>query len=149
MKGSRRFLAVAAITAAVCTSCTMTRNPGATQSPGELAFRRKVKPLLEHHCVHCHSDQKPLADLNFQKRATVLDPEKAFVVPGQAEDSRLYRAVSRENAHPRVMPGDGWGITSEQKAALKTWIEEGAPWPEGRAGRIRKKNYQVEIEDYL
>ncbi len=149
MRRTARFLAVAAITAAACTSCTTTSSPGRAQAPGEIAFQRSIRPLLEHRCVHCHSDKKPLAGLNFQDRDGTLDPAKKFIVPGQPENSRFYHAVTRENAHPRVMPGDGWGITAEQKAAFKTWISDGAPWPKGRAGRIRKKTYRVDTEDYL
>ena len=116
---------------------------------GEIAFANTVKPLIEKRCVWCHSNRKPLAGLNFQDRTSVQNPEMMFVVPGKPDQSRIYNAVTRENAHPRVMPGDGWGITGEQKAALKKWVESGAPWPEGKAGQIRHRRFQVDREDYL
>ena len=43
---------------------------------------------------------------------------------------------------------DGWGITREQESAVKNWIAEGAPWPEGRAGKIRRKPVIIEHDDY-
>ena len=148
----RASLILVVATLATATSCTTTRPPEWRQAilePGELAFQQTVKPLLEHRCVHCHSNKKPLAGLNFQDRSATLDLARGFIVPGKPQESRLHRAVTLEQAHPKVMPGDGWGITSEQKAAIETWILQGAPWPEGRSGRIRKKEYQVELEDYL
>ena len=141
---------LAAVLAGAAGSCTTTGTPDARSSqPGQAAFATSVKPLFEHRCVHCHSDAKPLAGLNLQDRSGTLAPERRFIVPGKPEESRLYRAVTLENAHPNVMPGDGWGITGEQEAALKAWIAEGAPWPEGRSGRIRKKSYRIETDDYL
>ena len=147
MRRSTKFLLAATLAVAV-SSCTTTPPPG-EPAPGQAAFQGTVKPLLEHRCVHCHSNTKPIAGLNFQDREATLDPAKRFIVAGHPDDSRLYRAVTLEGAHPRVMPGDGWGITSDQKAAIKTWISEGAPWPEGRAGRIKKRTYKVDMEDYL
>ena len=149
MKSVTAFFATAALAAAVSTSCTTTGGPAKEPTAGELAFKNTIKPLLEHRCVHCHNDDKPLAGLNFQDRDGTMDPAKKFIVPGNPQESRLYLAVTLESAHPRVMPGDGWGITSEQKAAFKTWIDDGAPWSERRGGGIRKKDYRVDLEDYL
>jgi len=115
---------------------------------GEEAFHSTVKPLFESRCVWCHSKRKPLAGLNLQDRAASLDPTLRFIVPGEPDQSRIYRAVTLESAHPNVMPGDGWGITRAQEGALKEWISAGAPWPDGREGEIKKKPYRVDHDDY-
>lgn len=142
------LLAACAILIGACAT-TGNRHRGGASSPGEEAFFTTVKPLFENRCVWCHSNRLPNAALNFQDRAATLDPKLGFIVPGDPAKSRLYRAVTLEAAHPRVMPGDGWGITSEQKAAIKKWILEGAPWPDDRSGRIKRKPYRVDHEDYL
>jgi hypothetical protein len=129
-------------------SCATTARQ-TTGTPGEVAFRSTVRPLFEHRCIHCHNDKKPLAGLNLQDRDGSLDPARRFIIPGDPQNSRIYRAVMQENAHPKVMPADGWGITKIQEDALKKWISEGAPWPEGRAGQLRKKTYRIERGDYL
>ena len=147
----RLWLCLFAVFAVGLSACETISNraPGQERDPGGAIFLSTVKPLIESRCVWCHSNQKPGAGLNFQDRVATLDPAAKFIVPGQPEASRVYRAVTQEASHPRVMPGDGWGITTAQKAAIKKWIEEGAAWPDDRSGRIRRKPYRVDHEDYL
>jgi len=47
------------------------------------------------------------------------------------------------------MPGDGWGISQAQVDAVRAWIAEGAPWPEGRSGQLRRKPLRVDRDDFL
>ncbi|MGI9242959.1 MAG: c-type cytochrome domain-containing protein [Verrucomicrobiales bacterium] len=122
--------------------------PGASLVSGEEAFTTTVKPLFESRCVWCHRDGKALAGLNLQDREASLDSALRFIVPGHPDQSRIYRAVTLEAAHPNTMPGDGWGITQSQKDALHAWIITGAPWPEGPEGEIKKKSYRVDFDDY-
>ena len=147
------MLAAASIAALALTACETTKDPNATDAPAnksaEVAFQKTVKPLFEQRCVWCHHDGKPSAGLNFQKRETVLAPSSRFIVAGKPENSRLYIAVTRPNSHPQVMPGDGWGISAPQRNALEVWIQAGAPWPEGKKGKIVRKPYRVEMDDYL
>ena len=70
--------------------------------------------------------------------AEIYNGEVVVVVGKPAED--CFRVAGR---------GVVAHITGEQKAAFKTWIEDGAPWPKSRAGRIHKKTYRVELDDYL
>ena len=136
--------------AAMSSSCrTGGGQPDALGSSGQHAFRHGVKPLVEERCVWCHNNSRASAGLNFERPATVVAAAAKFVVPGKPDQSRIFLAVTRPNAHPRAMPGDGWGITANQKAMLQRWIEQGAVWPGGRAGKIRKKRYRVEFDDYL
>ena len=151
MKQFGRNLRYPAVVAAACvvTACVTTdHRSGQSLAPGEDEFLSTVKPLLESRCVWCHSNREASGGLNFQDRSATLDPQLAFVVPGDPDKSRLYRAVTHEAAHPRVMPGDGWGITGGQEAAIKDWIVAGAPWPVDRSGRIKRKPYRVDHDDY-
>lgn len=117
----------------------------------EALFAGPVKDVLEHRCIHCHDAQRPSAGLNLQDRNTVFAQQALgpFVVPGEPKDSRLWLAVSQPDTHPRVMPGDGWGLTSTQRDAFERWITTGAYWPEDTAGQLQKKDYRVDIEDGL
>jgi hypothetical protein len=143
---------LSAIALAGCGSTTTTgtdpSSTGAPRSAGEEAFHSTVKPLFESRCVWCHGKRKTLAGLNLQDRSTSLDPALRFIVPGEPGQSRIYRAVTLESAHPNVMPGDGWGITRAQEAGLRDWIAAGAPWPEGSGGQIDRKPYRVDHDDY-
>lgn len=142
-------LTVAILTIGVTSSCTSSStHQTQTRASGD-PFVASVKPLFEHRCVWCHNHQSPLAGLNLQDREAVTDPKRGFLVPGRPDDSSIYRAVTRDFTHPKVMPGDGWGISQRHRQDLKRWIENGAPWPEGRKGKIIRKSYQVELDDYL
>lgn len=129
-----------------CSSQGPDLRSGRTAS-GKDTFALAVKPLLEHRCVWCHNDEVAQGGLNFQDRASVFDSTRAFIVPGEPDKSEVYLAVTRGFKHPRVMPGDGWGISDHHRQALKQWIAEGASWPEGRRGTIKRKSYEVELDD--
>ena len=143
--------ALAVLLASVSASCTGSGGGGLKSPPsaGQVAFQTTVKPLFEQRCVWCHGDSGAQAGLNLQNRTLTLDPAQRFIVPGDALRSRIYAAITQDAAHPKVMPGDGWGITENQRRAIKSWIDSGAPWPEGRTGRIKRKPYRVDRDDYL
>ena len=131
------------------TACTSLPKPTPTeQSQGEIAFQKTVKPLFEKRCVWCHQNGKSLGGLNLEDRALTLDPAQRFIVPGDPDESRIFQAISKPSTHPRIMPGDGWGLTHKQEEAIREWIVGGAPWPEGSSGRIQRKPYQVDHDDY-
>jgi hypothetical protein len=156
MKRSQRTLirvSVVAAAMAIITACGTIGEKGAPDEPlshgsGGTPFDVTVKPLFEHRCIWCHSNEKNSAGLNFQDRSTVLSPSLRFIVPGDPDASRIYRSITLESAHPGVMPGDGWGLTKAQENGLKDWINAGAPWPSGNRGEIRKKPVRIEHDDY-
>lgn len=131
-------------------ACAGLKN-GGTVAPAkaEASFQAIVKPLFEHRCVWCHNDKAPNAGLNLQNRDMVFHSGFKFVVPGEPGQSLLYTAIGRHPQHLKVMPVDGWKITGEQAQAIRDWIAGGAPWPEGADGVIRRKNYRVDLDDYL
>lgn len=133
------------------TAPTTTTTAKLTDQHSEKVFQEVVRPVLEHRCIHCHNNQKPLAGLNFQSRHTVFEPSPkgAFIVAGNPQESRIWKALSHPKTHPGAMPGDGWGLTVEKKAAFKAWIESGAFWPKGKPGQLDLKPYQVDIDGYL
>lgn len=112
-------------------------------------FQTKVKPLFEQRCVWCHSGELAHGGLNLQDRAGSLDPARRFIIPGKSAESSIYRALTLEAAHPKVMPGDGWGITRRQSTAVRDWIEHGAPWPEDSTGKITRKPLRIDRDDFL
>ncbi len=50
----------------------------------------------------------------------------AAVVPGRSVDSLLYRAIVREG--DLKMPPGKLGLTAEEIATIRAWIDSGAPW---------------------
>jgi ankyrin repeat protein len=56
----------------------------------------------------------------------------ARIVPGDSSASRLYRRVSG-NGSGSQMPPDG-PLPQEQISVIKTWIDQGAEWPDALSG---------------
>ena len=56
-----------------------------------------------------------------------------MIVPGKADDSLVVRLTAGLE-EDRVMPPKGERLTSQQVAALRAWIDEGAEWPGADGG---------------
>ncbi|MEO6757972.1 MAG: DUF1549 domain-containing protein, partial [Saprospiraceae bacterium] len=102
-------------------------------------FQREVRPILSDACFQCHGPDKGsrMAGLRLDTR------EGAFakvIVPGKPLESKIYQRIMQENAAMRMPPVASHKVlTDAQKATLKTWIEQGAPWKEHWAFRAPEK----------
>jgi len=93
------------------------------QAGSKVDFARTVAPILEQHCAACHSAGKAGGGLAITSRKSLI--ANGAVVPGQPETSPIYTSAARG-----TMPPGGPRLTAEQIAALKSWILEGAEWPD-------------------
>ncbi len=102
----------------------------APEGPGSaapLTFERNIRPLLKHHCVHCHGEGEKLkAGLDVRLRRFLVTPHgdggDLAIVPGKPEESEMLRLV-REGE----MPPKGKKLTPEEVQLLERWIAQGAP----------------------
>ncbi len=101
--------------------------PAAAAEPA--LFADRVAPVLRQRCLSCHGAKKR-GGLDLTTRAGLLKGGDggAVVVPGSAAKSRLLQMVSGPDAK---MPKQGPKLTAAQVAALRAWVEAGAPWPDG------------------
>lgn len=121
-------------TAPTAPASTNAANPA---DPAKLEFFEKsVRPLLETHCMECHSasKNKTKGGLSMETAASLLkggDTGPALVA-GAPEKSLLLRAVSYSDPDLK-MPPEGKRLSAEQIAVLTHWIQTGATDP--RAGK--------------
>ncbi|MEI6715303.1 MAG: PSD1 and planctomycete cytochrome C domain-containing protein [Verrucomicrobiota bacterium] len=107
-------------------------------------FENKIRPIFANHCLECHSADKGKVKggLNMDSREELLKGGENGVVlkPGDVKDSSLIKAV--EWVDDLQMPPKK-KLSDEQIAALKEWVEMGAPDPrEGSSGtRLTKKDH--------
>ena len=112
-------------------------------------FEKDIRPILEFNCVRCHNpkgtdyiDGKTDLDLTTSEGAT---SDKSTIVAGNAEKSRLYTTTVLPDDAKKVMPpknkatGEVERLAKADSEMLKTWINEGAKWPEGAPLIGRKK----------
>lgn len=106
----------------------------AGRASAEVDFTKDVKPILEQTCVRCHGPEKPKGDLRLDTRAGLLKGSKSsdkIVVPGKADDSRLYEVITLPKDDPARMPNEGDPLSKAQIEVFRNWINEGLKWPEG------------------
>jgi ankyrin repeat protein len=106
------------------------------QEPAKVDFARDVQPLLREHCIECHGPSQQMRGLRLDRRNDAM-PNRvgangARIVPGNSSRSSLYLRVSATQS-ATVMPPSG-ALRPEQIALIKTWIDQGANWPDELSG---------------
>jgi hypothetical protein len=98
---------------------------GAADRP--VSFTSDIRPVFENSCWKCHGAAVQLSKLDLRTRDAALKGGQrgAAIVPGKAEESRLYRLVS--GLEKPSMPMDG-KLTADQIATIREWINQGAVW---------------------
>jgi len=134
--------------------CQLNKETGAVSPPvvavtSAETFEKTIKPFFENTCLECHNHKKHQAGLNFQDPTTIFGKNETgpFLDPGSPETSRIYVAIIKPKTHPGAMPANGWGIDLTDLQLLRTWIKEGAKWPEGPAGQLVVRAHQPKPED--
>ncbi len=95
-------------------------------------FLKQIRPLLAEHCWKCHGQDNPESGLRLTERPAILgtaDGGKPIVVPGKPEASELIRRIEASDDE-RMPPSDEKPLTAEQRALLRLWVAQGAPWSE-------------------
>ena len=102
--------------------------PQQAATPASVAFARDIEPIFAKSCWNCHSKDAQLADLDLSTREAAIrgGEHGAAIVPGKAEQSKLYRMVA--GLESITMPMDGSSLTPAEIAAIKAWIDQGAEW---------------------
>src|SRR5260221_6513229 len=92
-------------------------------------FETQIRPVLAASCFECHGAKKQESDVRLDSREGMLigNSDGPVIVPGDADRSRLIKAVRRkgEIKMPPEKP-----LAEPAVEALATWIKAGAPWPE-------------------
>ena len=93
-----------------------------------VSFARDIQPIMERSCWNCHGEAMQLSKLDLRTREGALrgGAHGPAATPGNAEQSRLYRAVAHIDAIKMPMQGDK--LKPEEIAAFKAWIDQGMPW---------------------
>jgi hypothetical protein len=94
---------------------------------GELVtWDRVVARILEDNCSSCHdaSDKKGGLDVSSFAAIRQGGGSGRTIVPGDPEQSRLYRMIARQERP--FMPKDADPLADGDVAKIKAWIEQGA-----------------------
>jgi Protein of unknown function (DUF1553)/Protein of unknown function (DUF1549)/Planctomycete cytochrome C len=102
-----------------------------------VSFAKDIQPIMERSCWNCHGESMQLSKLDLRTREGALrgGAHGPAVTPGNAEQSRLYRAVAHLDAIKMPMQGDK--LKPEEVAAFKAWIDAGLPWDASATPRAK------------
>ena len=127
----------------------------ATAAYGAVDFQKEIRPILSNACFQCHGfDQgSRMAGLRLDTKEGAFAERKSgrAIVAGDPAASLIWQRIEHENAGKRMPPAYSHkSITSEQKATLKLWIEQGAPWTEHWAftAPVRRDPPPVQKQDW-
>ena len=99
-------------------------------APQTIDFSRDIYPIFERSCHSCHGPALQQGKLRLDSRQEVLSGGQSgsIIQPGDAAESTLYQRVAGLNDLVRMPMGGE--LASDEIELIRTWIEEGAEWPE-------------------
>ena len=95
-------------------------------STASVDFEGQIRPIIEKHCLECHSQDKRKGGLSLATYADALDGGRngAAIRPGNATRSILIHRVT--GAVEPQMPKDEDPLTTREIALIRLWIDQGA-----------------------
>lgn len=95
-------------------------------------FGRDVLPVLQRACFECHGPERQKGGLRLDARDSFIKggSDGPVIVAGQPDQSELLRRIALPKGHKEVMPNRGELLKTSEIAAIRSWIAEGASWPD-------------------
>jgi len=111
--------------------------PAQTRASRHVDFGTEVLPILTDSCGKCHGPNMQMARLRLDAKSTAFQGGQSgkAIVPGKPGDSLLYQRIAGISEQAR-MPMGGKPLSPEQIATIRTWIEQGAEWPDGMGAQV-------------
>ena len=104
------------------------------ETKSQIDFARHVKPILEARCVWCHDGTDKKIPYSLASREGAFKNKR--IVPGKPNQSLFYAAAAGE--HPPLKESSvGIKVAPSDLKVLERWIDSGAVWPEGAAGKLK------------
>jgi WD40 repeat protein len=102
-------------------------------------FQDNVAAIFQTRCNSCHNADKAKGGLSLDTYAAAMQggSSGAVIEPGDANGSHLWGVVS--HAEEPKMPPNGPKIPDAELAAIKAWIEAGAPETSGSVVAMKAK----------
>lgn len=104
-----------------------------------IEFARDIQPIFERSCIGCHGGPQPKAAFTLDSRDALLKGGQSgdpAIVPGNADDSPLFRQVSdiiEDLEMPPLNRREKYpALSGDELERLRAWINAGAPWAPAR-----------------
>lgn len=97
-------------------------------------FAKDVMPIFRQNCVECHGPNKQKNGMRLDRKSSAIKTRTRRIVPGNSANSMVYRRLIGEDFGTQMPPKGP--LPANQIELIKTWIEQGAEWPESLANEI-------------
>ena len=107
-----------------------------------LTFEQHVRPIFKAQCFHCHGEDDELSgglDVRLVRLLTAGGDSGPAVVPHDVEASLLWERIAADE-----MPEGPKKLSSEQKATIQLWIEQGARTARPEPNNIADARFSLE-----
>ncbi len=90
----------------------------------------EVRGLFAHKCYKCHSTEKYEGDLILDNKEDVFrgGENGPILIAGDASNSEIMRRLTLPRDHVEAMPKKAKGLTDDEIALIRLWIDKGAHW---------------------
>ncbi|MCU0662552.1 MAG: hypothetical protein MUC50_09535 [Myxococcota bacterium] len=94
---------------------------------GNVSFASTINPILQDHCIRCHSAEKASGGFSIASYDTIMKGGSMgpLIIPGNPDGSLIIGSVTKTktpNMPPKVFPA----LTDDRIQALREWITQGA-----------------------
>jgi hypothetical protein len=113
-------------------------------------FERQIQPIFQRSCIKCHGAEKQKGGLRLDRSKEAfgaIDSGKQAIIASKPEQSELIRRVTSGDLDER-MPPKGEPLPADEIQLLRSWIAQGANWPESKlAGPTTRPEMIVTADD--
>ncbi len=117
---------------------------GANASPGAwVDFQKDIQPIFEQNCYSCHGPNVQMSGFRLDQKQAALKGGSIGkdIIPGKGSESGLYGRVAGLGGVNR-MPMGGKPLDSALVEKIRSWIDQGAYWPDSVGGKATEvKNH--------
>ena len=115
------------------------------QSDAEF-FSHEIRPIMERTCWNCHGEAVKSSGLDLSSREAALEGGNRgpAIVPGNAEESRLFRQLAGLEGPQMPL---GVPLAEEEIEKFRTWINDGAVWDAGPATTVAASEFSAFATD--
>jgi len=115
---------------ALCLWILAAQQVGLCEEPDakKVDFVRDVAPLIQQHCIRCHTPGNPKGDLSLATIAGLK--EQGHLEPGDPAGSNLIDVITPAGGQAAQMPKEGAPLSAAEIAMITRWVQQGASWPQ-------------------
>lgn len=131
----------------ICLACSVVTAPLQSQETGDatagesevqqIDFAKEIAPILSEHCIRCHYPGNEKGDVSLATSASLLEHD--YLMPSKPDESYLLELITTDDDGMAEMPQEGPPLSEEQVELIRSWIKQGAVWPEETIVKAKPK----------